>query len=315
MSDFGLYTYINGTSFNAANAISERYIIDVIYNVQGSGSRSYQSGLNLSFRCISGVSGGNQTFNVTVSGSTINWNLTGMTTIVVYIDGVNNDLIEDFGIQVYKNNKLIMTPKATPYALVKVLNLPAGNFGLYVTDLNYDDNHMVFFRNSNTAGGGPFGSGTLYTLQRTQSGKLALECIVNNTPIRIYFFSKNIVNAPEWGLFVYNENKMVWHSNALPLIIEEGPYAQNISTPYAVASMTSSYVEIQNPGVPRFDYIYRCSGAGPNQDGTGYIVQTNGYGYNMGFAAGNAQHRWGIPNIPVIKTDIYDQYYQQSLGV
>ncbi|MCA6962408.1 MULTISPECIES: hypothetical protein [Pectobacterium] len=314
MSEWGIFTYVNGTSFDASNAISSRYIIDVMPNVQGAGSKTYQAGLNLSFRCISGVSGGNQTFNVSTSGATINWNLTGMTTIVVYIDGVHNDLADDFGIQIFKGGKLIMTPKATPYALVKVLDLPAGNFGLYVTDLNYDDNHMIFFRNSNTSGGGPFGSATLYTLKRTQAGKLALQCVLNNTPIRIYFFSKKIVNAPDWGLFVYNEGQMVWHSNVLPLIIEEEPYVQNIATPYAVASMTSSYVEIQSPGVPRFDYIYRCSGAGPNQDGTGYIVQPNGYGYNMGFVNDNARYRWGIPNIPVIKTEIYDQYYQQALG-
>uniref|UniRef100_A0AB39ABZ3 Membrane-associated protein n=1 Tax=Pectobacterium phage Sabo TaxID=3158141 RepID=A0AB39ABZ3_9CAUD len=318
MSDWGIFSYLNGTTFDAFNSINFDYVIDVIY-ASGNGQKSYPiTSSSLFYNVVNGdVGGGTQIYDININGSTITWVLTMPCIIIVMASQITNNQQDPmYGVQLYKNGSLAMTPEISPYCLVEVIDLPSGDFGTITTKQDYSDNSLVFFRNREATHAGTMGSMTIYRHVQSSGGKLQLSCLRNLNAIRVYIFNKKIINIPDYGIFLYDTSgKIIWHQDTLPLSIYKGTDYQNHSKPFAIMSSTVSYTEVQQPGVSAHTQIIRCSSAGPNGNGTGYNVMANGWAYINNLVPGNANYRWAAPAPPIIETDIYDQYYQQSLGV
>nr|WCD42718.1 hypothetical protein Abuela_1 [Pectobacterium phage Abuela]WCD42786.1 hypothetical protein Ymer_16 [Pectobacterium phage Ymer] len=217
-----------------------------------------------------------------------------------------------FGIQIYKNGRLAMTPEFYPYSLCKRVILSSTGTHVIETGIPSSKNVICFFKGSQS-----FPS--VCTIQSDKTGstiKVNVWIPINGRPpITIYIFSNYPVNVPEWGAFVYNNNELVWHSNALPLKCaklppglgwQSGnlPEAKRIAITFGYCGMQTS--DVANPGYWTGIYMWGVAGTATTKaEQVEYTITVTTQPYNF-----------SVADSPLyIETDIYDQYYQQSLGV
>lgn len=319
----GFQAFINGTSFDAVNAMAYNFIADIA-TVSGNGSNTYNlPGFILSASLNGGrTSAGSQqiTYSVSVSGQTVSWNgvdapsklivTATATTTLNYAGFIYND---------YSVNPPVfkLAPNFTPFNLVQVIDLTPGFDQILQTNVPANMAMLAFHRS--TAGSG---FDHVWWYEINQNGYWALQFRPNfgtaMGPIRIYVFAKMMVNVPPGGFFMYNNGVMVWHSNCLPLQMQSGS-TTNAGQPVAITSGVSVVRAIPSePSTPNVGTRqYNCYSAGINSSGNWEASGADLYAsvfYNNPAGSGlPPSYSCGPPGF--IYTNAYDSYYRQALGV
>lgn len=317
----GFQAFINGTSFDAVNAMSYNFIADVA-SVSGTGSKSYSlPGFTISASIIGGrtsAGSSNITYTVSVSGQTVSWSGVDIvsklivtatpTTTLSYAGFVYND---------YSVNPPIfkLAPTFTPFNLVQVIDLTPAFGQVVQTNVPVSIPFIAFHRSLAASG-----FNHVWWTEINQNGYWALQFRPNfgyqMTATRIYIFAKMMVNVPSGGFFMYNNGQMVWHSNCLPLQMQTGSIT-NAGQP--VASTSGVSVVVSQPFDPAFPNtgitLYNCYSGGVNSSGQyeasgGDLYSSSNYQVPQGRPP---SYSCGPPGF--IFCNAYDSYYRQALGV
>ncbi len=319
-----MQTFIEGTSFDAIETMAVNYVLDVL-TISGSGSKTYQSGVALSFTLMNTFVGGQTTtrdYTVTVSGATVSWNVPNTCTLVIFAEPNAGTLDSAYGFQIFQYINDVRTvkisPNFVPYCLVQVIDVPAGQ-RIVQTSVPAARGFMAFHRSMSTT------SGQLdlcWWEQTTQNGFYALNfpsAGANQTGCRVYIFSDYLVNIPAWGFYGYNAGTMVWHSNCLPLRIIPSASLSSLtsSTPRAVSSCVTGHRFIpQDPAFPTGYSNFQCSAAGYRNGkyevSASEIFQST---YISNEDEGRRMKQWVVGGLGVIDCASYDQYYKYALGI
>lgn len=221
-----------------------------------------------------------------------------------------------------KNGSLAMAPGFTPFVLVQVADLPTGaqDFATVVPEGN---SFVAFHRraDANLMDGVFWG-------QVKKDGYWNLRfpsSLSKQTTTRVYIFSNMIINPPNYGLYVYKDGNMVYHSNCLPLkmlTMDGTGMVGPSSSPLAVTScITSQYSESYDAIKTYWGYTRSSAGYMPNNlsglgdgwfvsGGDVYVENMNNIDEHPNFKAG----MWQVSKIAYIECSLYDQYYKQALG-
>lgn len=319
----GFQSFVNGTSFDAVNAMSYNFIADVA-TITGSGSKTYSlAGFNLSAAIIGGrtSAGSTQiTYSVSVSGQTVSWSGVDIASKLIVTATANTTLnYAGFIYNDYSVNPPVfkIAPNFTPFNLTQVIDITP-SFGQVIQTNVPASQSMIAFHRCTAASGFDH----VWWTEIVQNGYWALQFRPNfgyaMTSTRIYVFSKIMVNIPPGGFFMYNNGQMVWHSNCLPLQMMTGAIV-NAGQP--VASTSGVSVVVSQPFDPAFPEtgvtLYNCYSGGVNNSGQYEISGADLYSsanYSVPASQGRPPpYSCGPPG--AIYTNIYDSYYRQALGV
>ncbi|MGQ9453095.1 hypothetical protein [Leclercia adecarboxylata] len=314
--------FIEGTSFDATNAMGFTYVIDHIV-VTGAGSKTYStSGFNLDVTAMNNTLANNEqnnTITASVSGNTLSWNTTVPLRLMVTATAKTGADTGYAGFALYEYPAGVKTvklaPDFTPYVLVNVIDIEAGARTVD-TGVPVGAGIMVFMRNRNNEGGAlsrslfnQIESGGTYQLQFANAGQ-------NQYPTRAYIFSKVLPPVPAAGFYMYRDGVMVWHNNCLPLDAKfiTQSYMES-DRPLAVTTGITSFMYIpQDPANPSYGFSnYTCSGAGIASNGKWRTNSTEVYQSTLGSISLTVKP-WVVgTRIMYIDCDPYDSYYRQSL--
>lgn len=317
----GFQSFINGTAFDAVNAMSYNFVVDIM-GVGGSGSKGYNyPGFNLSACLVNGAvtQGTSQkNGNVSMSGQTVNWSgVEGNAKLVTFAQATGTRNYVGFIYNNYDVNPPIfkLAPDFTPLSLTQVIDLVPGYGQVLQTNVPYGLPFICFHRCIEASGfnhviwneinvNGYWG----LQFRNIQNGSLSM------LATRLYIFSNFLVNTPPGGFYMYNNGAMVWHSNCLPLNMAVGTVTAS-GTPMAITPGGSVLVNYPwDPGFPnQGQQRFNCYSAG----WTGSSYQAAGGDL---YAASEYRVPSGVPPSASmgppgwIYTDIYDAYYRQALG-
>lgn len=321
---FGFQTFIKGTSFDVLNAMAFNYVIDV-FTVTGTGSKTYSgvpdSTLSYSMVNVYSTSAKGRIYTVNISGMTISWNVPNSVKIIV-IATPNTGADADYqGFALYNydssgSRTIKLAPSFVPYVLNQVIDVSAGARSVQ-TGIPSDIPYIAFHR-SNT--------GTqldaAFWIETTSNGYHALNMQQWNRGCRVYLFAKRLINIPEFGFYLYSPttHEMVWHSNCLPLNVlsfPSGSGSVSSANPLAVTNGVTSVIQMaQDPTVPgSTGYIYRSCASAGKVNSTTWQAQI-GYTYDAELISQtDTSFNWAAGGAKYIDCNIYDQYYQQALGL
>lgn len=313
----GFQTFIEGTSYDVLNSMDYNFIVDA-FGVGEAGSRSYSyPGFTLSaFMTATGSSGRTQA-TVSVSGQTVSWSNAGQDARV-YVSANANSTLNYFGfcLNDYATGKFKIAPNFTPMNLCQVVDLTPTALQVLRTNVPYGQPIVAFHR---AMGGTEYNHVFFWYVNSGGYWGIRFRDSSIGTPMRatrVYVFSNVLVNAPQYGFFLYEPGgtNMVWHSNCLPLRMTVGS-RDNSPVPLAITGGVSVVRSMPlDPGYPNGPGVTQsnCYSACQNSNGTwkadgGDLFLTRQY--NSGSAGGS-----GISPPAYIETNIYDAYYRQSLG-
>lgn len=222
-----------------------------------------------------------------------------------------------FGMQITRDDgRIFASPEFTPSVLVQVMDVTAdytqdvSAVWYFQTIVPNSSLCLVFHKNKDGA--------VLYYTEVGPSGYWQIKTVGGSAGIvhrlRFYIFSNFVVNIPEWGVYFYKDNKIVYHGSCLPLDIKFWDIPQ-LTTPSPTtvpcAAMGGFARQLSQPLVgsnpPVITVFYFCFTANDSGPVTGIFrtyTSSSGSGGPDGFAKGCAY----------IETAIYDQYYKASLG-
>jgi hypothetical protein len=319
----GFQAFIKGTSFDVLNAMSYNFIAD-IGNISGSGSKTYSlPGFNLSaalMNTFSSVGVDARSYNISVSGQTVSWNVSNTCKMMVTATpavGAGSSLYFGFTLYDYSTNPptFKIAPDFTPYNLVQVIDLTPAYNQVLQTNIPASVPMVAFHRATNNS------FDHVWWIEGTQNGYWAFTFRGNTglnamQPCRIYLFAKILVNAPNWGFFLYRNGSIVWHNNCLPLkmnILNGGTITGG--GPLAVTnSVTGCLFQQSDPAFPGIGtQWFECASAGRDSNGIYSATSNDRYAQNQ--VSGSVRPpTWVAGTIGYIDTTYYDQYYIQSLG-
>lgn len=314
--------FINGTSFDAANAMSFVYVIDHL-TVSGKGSKTYNTtGFDLSVVGMNNnIAPTNKQSIVTasISGTTLSWDtdVPIRLTITATAKQGADSAYSGFAIYSYPNQQktVKLAPDFTPFILNAVIDIEAG-VRTVDTGVPVGSGVIVFIRNRNNEGGSC--SRSHFTLLESGTYKMQFTATANNQfPTRAYVFSRKLPPAPKNGFYLYKDGEMVWHSNCLPLDAKliNSNYIES-DDPLAVTTGITSYVYLpQDPSYPTYGFQnYGCSGAGIGKNGKWRTNNAEIYQSFLG-NVGSVPYGWVVgTKIMYIECSNYDNYYTYSLG-
>lgn len=321
----GMYAYIKGTSFDVINAMDFNFVLDVFDVNQGSGTRDYSSApacdLTVVPVNVSTSRGSGNELNYSQSANAVSWysprpmKMAIMATPKVGANYPGND----FTLQARDSSsgRLKIAPNFTPFCLVEVIDFTPG-VGVYQTGVPAGYPVMVFHR-------GRSNNDRVLYYETTRNGFLALDVRFQQSsiPIRVYIFSNYMKNIPEWGFFMYKNGDLVWHSNCLPLKLNvmkrtsnQSPITVTSTNPLAIQSSVTANRNLRITDA-EYSQLYLSSSAGWSQSMNAYVAEMEGYNYIFNIISGydSIPASWWVPYLGYIETDIYDMYYQQSLGL
>jgi len=318
----GFQAFINGTSFDAVNAMSYNFIADVA-TVSGSGSKTYNlPGFTLSAALLGGresYGSGPITYTTSVSGQVVSWNGVDTASKLIVTATANTTLnYAGFVYNDYTANPptFKLAPNFTPFNLVQVIDLTPAFDQIVQTNVPAGLSMIAFHRGLTGAG-----FNHVWWKEINQNGYWALKFRSNfgsaMTATRIYVFSKMMVNVPPGGFFMYNNGQMVWHSNCLPLQMQVGSI-MNSSVPVASTSgisvVTSIPFDPQFPGAGQTRY--NCYSGGVNASGSFEASGGDLYAVaNYSIPTPSTPPPYSCSPQGTIYTNAYDSYYRQALGV
>jgi len=317
----GFQSFINGTSFDAVNAMSYNFIVDVA-TVSGSGSKTYNlNGFTISAVIIGGrTSAGTSqiTYTVSVSGQTVSWSGVDISSKLIVTATPTTTL--NYGGFVYNDYSanppvFKLAPTFTPFNLVQVIDLTPAFGQIIQTNVPVSIPFIAFHRSLASSG-----FNHVWWTEINQNGYWALQFRPNfgnaMTATRIYVFAKMMVNVPTGGFFMYDNGMIVWHSNCLPLQMQSGS-TTNAGQP--VASTSGVSVVVSQPYDPAYPNtgvtMYNCYSGGVNSSGNyeasgGDLFSSANYQVPQGRPPG---YSCGPPGF--IYCNVYDSYYRQALGI
>ncbi len=242
--------------------------------------------------------------------------------------------MSDFLINITNNyGKVLSNPSFTPMVLSGVIEL-SGYYAMLDnpvpssinTQVPGNKKCVVFFR----------GTHDRESLAVSRNFALYSLSIVNGywhiifqsrpNPIRLYIFSNTLPPIPDFGIYFYRNGEIIYHQNCLPLSIKTYnkldsnniPKGRMLGTLPAVVE--TEFSDPETWGHPVIGMRQWFSGAGLI-----FYSASEGYHWGVGILSGDIipvsdgfqpQLRpLAMTIIAYIETDIYDQYYQQSLGV
>ncbi|MBJ8684426.1 hypothetical protein [Citrobacter koseri] len=315
--------FIEGTSFDAANAMSFTYVIDFL-TVSGTGSKTYNtSGFDLSVVGMNSTlapTNTQSTIDASISGTTLTWNTDVPLRLVVTAtarQGANSGY-SGFALYTYPNNQrtIKLAPDFTPFVLSAVINIEPGARTVD-TGVAVGDGVIIFMRNRNNQGGAC--SRSHFTLLEPGTYKMQFTAAANNQfPTRAYVFSRKLPPTPKNGFYLYKDGVMVWHSNCLPLDAKfiNQSYVES-DYPLAVTTGITNFIYIpQDPTVPEYGFQnYGCSGAGIGTNGKWRTNNTEVYQSFLGNVGIPLPKGWVVgTRVMYIECSNYDNYYTYSLG-
>lgn len=316
--------FIEGTSFDATNAMGFTYVIDHLV-VNGSGTKTYATaGFDFAVTAMNNTLANNEqnnTITASVSGNTLSWNTTIPLRLVVTATAKSGASSSYAGFALYHYPSGVRTvklaPDFTPFVLSKVIDIEAGARTID-TGVPVGAGIIVFIRNRNNQGGNlsrsfftQVESGGTYRLQFANAAQ-------NQYPTRVYIFSKVLPPNPSAGFYMYRDGVMVWHNNCMPLDAKfiTQSYMES-DQPLAVTTGITSFMYIpQDPSYPNYGYQnYTCSGAGIGTNGKWRTNSTEVYQSTLGSVSLTIRP-WVVgTKVMYIDCAPYDQYYKYSLGI
>ena len=133
----------------------------------------------------------------------------------------------------------------------------------------------------------------------------------NNLNCRFYVFSDFVAWSPDYGIYIYRNKTMVYSGNCLPLTVKY--YTRNNNITGKACAAIGGFAKVELYGIPgsnppQVTYSLFCY--------AGYSGGLRELPYNVG-TAGTANPPAFKPTAGCIyvETEIYDQYYRQSLGL
>jgi hypothetical protein len=323
---FGLQTFIKGTSFDVLASMSFNFVVDIT-TISGAGSKTYSyPNFVISaalMNTFSAVGTDARSYNVSVSGQTVSWNVANTCKIMVTATPApGSDSSKYFGFTLYDNSTkprtLKLAPDFTPYNLVQVIDLTPAYNQVLQTSIPASVPMIAFHRATNNS------YDHVWWNEINQNGYWALQFRGNTglfpmQPCRIYLFAKMLVNIPNWGFFLYNggADKMVWHSNCLPLrmsILNGGTITSSV--PLASTNgVTSCLFQPSDPSFPSVGtQWFECASGGMNSAGN-YAATANDRYQQTAYNGNSRPPTWVAGTIGYTECNYYDAYYRQALGV
>lgn len=307
----GFTSYLTGTNYDVINSMSFNFVMDIIDASAGNGSKTYD-GPSMNYTAVQLVFNqgtGSRSFSYSQSGNTLNWSSTVECKIVVY--AVPTSSAPYVGFQLYNSDGTVkIAPNYTPISLAQIIDVTPTKGQIITTNVTQGRRFIAFHRATSSA------MSKVLLQQGTSNGKVSLNVLFadGTTPIRLYIFSDELVNQPVGGFFMYWNDKVVWHSNCLPLNIISSTAAQvTSSNPIACISCIGANLN-PAPTPSNHDSIFLATAAGTLN--SQYTCQKSGWEYVHNFnVSGPAPSGWTIPNLGYIDTSVYDQYYKQALGL
>lgn len=320
----GFQAFIKGTSFDVLNAMSFNFVADVV-NISGTSSKTYSlPGFNLSaalMNTFSTAGTDSRSYSVSVSGQTVSWNVANACKMMVTAtpaSGAGSNLYFGFTLYDYSTNPptFKIAPDFTPYNLVQVIDLTPGYGQILPTKIPASVPMIAFHR----APSG--GYDHVWWEEVNQNGYWSLKFRGNTglnamQPCRIYLFAKMMINAPNWGFFLYRQGQMVWHNNCLPLkmnILNGGTVTS--SAPLASTNgVTSCLFQMNDPAFPGNGIQwFECASGGTNSSGVYAATANDRYQQNQ-VTGSSRPATWVAGTIGYIECNVYDAYYSQALGL
>jgi hypothetical protein len=317
----GFTAYINGTTFDAINAMAFNFVVD-IPSISGSGSKTYNyPGFSISAAILGGrtAAGASQiTYSVSVSGQTVSWSGVDIASkLIVTATATSISNYAGFVLNDYSKSPPVfkIAPTFTPFNLAQVVDLTPAAGQVLQTNIPANQPFVAFHRSLASSG-----FNHVWWTETTQNGFWALRFRPSfgsaMTATRIYIFSKLMLNVPPGGFFMYDNGAIVWHNNCLPLQMQIGAVTGS-SVPLAITSGVS--VVVSYPYDPTFpstgDTRYNCYSAGLTASGNYEASGADLYAsvpYNTPSGL-PPSYSCGPPG--VIQTSVYDTYYRLALGV
>ncbi|MDA5496962.1 hypothetical protein [Yersinia aleksiciae] len=229
-----------------------------------------------------------------------------------------------FGMQITRDDGVIFaSPEFTPTVLVQVMDRNA-DYTQDVSAQHYFDTIVpnykkcfVFHKVISSGSQQGVSGGVLHYAEQGPSGYWRIHTIGGTAglvhTLRFYVFSEFVSYIPEWGIYFFKNNQMVYAGNCLPLDIKfwEKPQATT-PAPTMPCAVISSIAEQRSQGIP---------GTNPP---TVLVFLMCFIGYSGGIAtpvyrqistgAGAGGPDGFSKGCPYIETALYDQYYKASLG-
>ncbi|MDF7648110.1 hypothetical protein PUG42_06060 [Erwiniaceae bacterium L1_54_3] len=317
----GFTAYINGTTFDAINAMAFNFVVDTP-SISGSGSKTYSyPGFTISAAILGGRSTAGATqinYNVSVSGQTVSWSGVDVTSkLIVTATATSIANYAGFVLNDYSKNPPVfkIAPTFTPFNLAQVIDLTPSAGQVLQTNIPASQPFVAFHRSLTSSG-----FNHVWWTETTQNGFWALRFRPAfgsaMTATRIYIFSKLMLNVPSGGFFMYDNGSIVWHNNCLPLQMQVGAVTGS-TVPLATTSGVSVVISYPaDPGYPNVGQtMYNCYSGGVNSSGT-YDGSGADLYASVSYSTPSAvppSYSCGPPGI--IQTNIYDAYYKLALGV
>ena len=321
-----MQTFIQGTSFDAINAMAVNYVMDVL-DISGTGSKSYPAGCtyqaSLIIESVVQVMPTTNPYHINISGNTISWNVATPIRLVVFASPNTGRESDYFGFSLYSydgngNRTIKLAPDFTPFCLVSVIDVPPGNQNI-ASSVPLGQKIVTFIRTRDGDARMPtsfyqqYNAGGNYGFSFVQTGGMT------QTGCRMYIFSNYLVNIPTHGFFLYRDGAMVWHSNCLPLNMGLLTGDISSSTPVAVTpGITSGIYVPQDPANPQYGgYLnMNCSSAGISNGSWKAAIGVVYSSRIISSGEAAAFKPWAIRGyVGYIDCSIYDQYYPYALGL
>lgn len=318
----GFQAFIQGTSYDVLNSMSYNFVVDIV-TISGAGSKTYSyPGFVLSAALMNTFSSpgtSSRNYNVSASGQTVSWNVSNSCRMVVTatpVSGASSNLYFGFSYYDYSTSPptFKIAPDFTPYNLCQVIDLTPGYNQVLQTSIPSSVPMVAFHRATNNS------YDHVWWEETTQNGYWALKFRPNTglnamQPCRIYIFAKMMINAPNWGFFLYRNGSMVWHSNCLPLkmtVLNGGTVTS--SQPLAVTNcVTGCLFQPMDPSFPgNGTQWFNCASAG--RDGGNYAATTLDRYMQVQVSGNSPPPSWVAGIVAYTECSAYDAYYRQALG-
>lgn len=322
MSEMGFQTFIEGTSFDVLETMGADFIIDTFEISAGTYTRSYPHLPQCTLTCdlmwrSTGGARDDPELTYSQSGNSITFTLQiNAVVAIVAVPASGNGLADAFGFAASKNGGMLISPDFTPMVLVGIHDIADANT-VYQSNVPSGNAFFAFHRADNPQGG--FSSDMVLWDQVVQNGYHTLRMQGRSRGgCRVYIFSDMIPPPPDNGFFVYKNNKMVYHSNCLPLRYKKLTRLQiNVysETPLAVMN-TISAIRAISTGTTLTTLGY-AAGAGYSDVNKKWGAYLNGYQFSSSMTGGGHSSSFDstLPYLSYIECEYYDKYYKQSLGI
>lgn len=242
--------------------------------------------------------------------------------------------MSDFVLQIAQSyGRVLSNPAFTPMLLSGVIDL-TGYYAMLDppnpksvnTNVPSTKKCVVFFRGTHEIESGATRNNyALYNLA-VVNGYWHIVFESRPNPIRLYIFSDTLAPIPDWGIYFYRNGEIVYHQNCLPLAMktydknDSGKKPRGMKLATLPAVVETEFYDPETWGHPVISMRQWFSGAGLLYYGE--IGERYKWGVNVisgdiipvseGFQPQLRPN--AMTTISYIETDVYDQYYKQSLG-